>query len=186
MHATKTLYVHNTLVIAEIQRPAGSTSLLSVALRPASLRPAHPLGISTDFSPPLPHSAPASSFWKQSLHNVEILRWYCISESSRYTYQTGWNRWRQWATLFGTDPYMSIQPTCWLEASPSERCFYTFHESCALAFLAYLYTNTDIQPSTAIQYLSAAKFMLEASNINCSFFNTSIAIWTTKQSMLVG
>jgi hypothetical protein len=108
------------------------------------------------------------------------MRFGTVLESSRGTYATGWQRWCNFTRMMQTDEFMSIQPPG-MVLPPH----YSFQEAVVVAFMMELRMFDDLMPETIANYMVGARFFLENSNYDCSFWTRSKIIHSTQQGMLV-
>ena len=105
-----------------------------------------------------------------------------VQPSTRGSYWTGWNHWRKWVPLAGTNTSMSVTPPGF---HADKENTYTLPESCVLSFLAHLKINVGVSGKTASNYLSGVRFMLFNSNVDITFIDRSNAIKATRAGMLL-
>ena len=158
------------------------TQKSSVEIRPTKKTTArHPLGISTTIQRIDSSSVP--QFVQSSLAVAQVFCWNAVSESSRYTYQTGWEHWLRFTTLFGTDSVMEKISVGWeqLEELPP----YSYQVACILSYMAFLRQDVKVEPGTVGVYLSGTRFMLNNCNVDTSFIDRSQFIKSTRRGMHV-
>ena len=151
-------------------------------LNPASRGRNHPTGRSSQMLPPITSIIPAQEFMRQTLHNASVFMFESVQPSTRGSYWTGWNHWRKWVPLVGTNTSMSVIPPGF--HSDKENT-YSLPESCVLSFLAHLKINVGVSGKTASNYLSGVRFMLFNSNVDVSFIDRSNAIKATRAGMVL-
>jgi hypothetical protein len=71
----------------------------------------HPTGRISQLLPPIKSIIPAQEFLRQTLHNASVLMFESVQPSTRGSYWTGWNHWRKWVPLAGTNTLMSVKTT---------------------------------------------------------------------------
>jgi hypothetical protein len=90
--------------------------------------------------------------------------------------------------MVGTDAFLRKIPTTWSQWSSSEEdsLFSSFQVTCVAGFLCYLVNNvfSPVQPSTAINYLSAVRFNLVIGGVDVSFMDESMVIQKTRTGLM--
>jgi hypothetical protein len=87
----------------------------------------------------------------------------------------------------GTDPFLWILPVSWSEWSCAEGyLFGSFPVACVAGFLCNLVNDKSapVQPSTAINYLSAVRFNLLTNGLDVGFMDDSIVLQKTRTGLM--
>ena len=133
-------------------------------------------------------SKQTGSFRLTSLMWAEKFLWERVAESTRQTYQTGFNRFLDFLPEFGTDVRMRLIPNSWNHERKHFPIIYSFEEAVILSYLVYLRRgvpgSNPVTPDTAFLYLTGVKFMLTNIGVDTTILNNSQIIKGVKTGML--
>ena len=134
----------------------------------------------TTLLPPISSIVSQSEFAQQTLHNARVFMLQSVQDTSRASYMTGWNHWKRWAPMFGTDLLMRTIPAHFLEDRENT---FSLSECCVLSFLAHLRNNVGVSGNVACGYLSGVRFMLLNSGVDIRFLDNSPCIKATRAGL---
>jgi hypothetical protein len=110
-----------------------------------------------------------------------------VTKSSRISHSVGWHRWLKFTSLVGTDPFLRKVPLVWSQWSLAEgSLFNSFPVTCVAGFLCFLVNDkfAPVQPSTAINYLSAVRFNLVVGGVAVDFMDDSLVVQKTRTGFI--
>jgi hypothetical protein len=129
-----------------------------------------------------------NSFLSKTFSNISVAMENSVAKSSRISYSVGWHRWLKFTDLVGTDPFLRKTPDAWSQWSTTEdgSLFASFPVTCVAGFLCFLVNDNfaPVQPSTAINYLSAVRFNLMINGVAVSFMDDSIVVQKTRTGLM--
>jgi hypothetical protein len=157
------------------------------ALGSIGISPTVPIPSACSDTPPIV-SNNEGAFLRSTFTKISVAMVNSVTKSSQIAYSAGWQRWLVFVKLIGTDPYLRILPASWSEWSVAEgSLFGSFPVACAAGFLCYLVndqSSSSVQPSTAINYLSAVRFNLLTSGVDVRFLDDSIILQKTRTGLM--
>ena len=123
-------------------------------------------------------SVDSSQFFKDCMHNLNVVLRSSVAPGSETTYHSGWVHWLTFVKLFGTDEFLSVKPIEWL----TSKLPYTFLEVAMAAYIIYL-QNQDKAPSTISTYTFGVIYNLRCNSVDLSSLNESKLITKIKSGV---
>ena len=127
----------------------------------------------------------ASECFLGRLHNGHVHMLNSVNPNSRAQYEVGFRRWQRFTAESETSWDMVLVPPGVSEHLDG----LSFPEACVVGFLSFLRDggddNAHIESSAVSNYLAGTRFYLKNRNMDTRFVDTSVAIKTTKQGMLL-
>jgi hypothetical protein len=129
-----------------------------------------------------------NNFLCKTFANITVAMENSVTKSSKISYSVGWHRWLKFTSLVGTDPFLRNLPPTWSQwlSVTDGSLFSSFPVACVAGFLCFLVNdnNAPVQPSTAINYLSAVRFNLVIGGFDVSFIDDSMVIQKTRTGLM--
>ena len=123
-------------------------------------------------------SVDSAKFFKDCMHNVNVVLRSSVAPGSESTYGSGWTHWKTFVVLFGTDEFLFSRPKDWL----STRLPYSFIEVAMSAYIIYL-QSLGKAPSTISTYTFGVIYNLRCNSVDVEPLNGSKLIMKIKSGV---
>ena len=123
-----------------------------------------------------------AELWSRLPGDARVYCFNSVAPSTMNQYKVGVTHFLKFCSLFGTNQLLTTKPIEW-DDNPHLHC-YTFMETVVMAFLAYLRSDVEVAPKSAINYLSAVRKFWINCNMSVRELDTSIVIANERAGMV--
>lgn len=119
-------------------------------------------------------------FFNRLLNNSMVYLWNSVTEGSRTSYLSGWNKWCDHFVIpFGTDKFLTTTPSEWLSLPMHSMSFV----ECAFGCYMSLLGDMKLCPSTINVYSCGVKFFLKNAHVDLSSLEGSRHVRAVKSGI---